>query len=430
MSRGSTNLTSLTNLEVKTSREKVAGSKVRLNKSTVDAIAYTDSGQKFYRDSDLPGFALRVTKASKTYICEYWLPEKNKSVRVTLGKHGKITVDEARRKAKLQLGLSASGLDANEEKRKSKADATTLGDIWAQYRQVRKLRSKTIAVYESALSRGLGDWLDKPVAKITRAMIKIRQRELGQAIGPRSSLAGATENANQVMRVLRSMLIFARDEYVTEDKRELRLPEGFATGFPKAFPKKRRHRRIEDGDLAAWYEALRYLSTDSTRDMLILCLFTGLRRGEASNLTWEKVNLKDGIIILAPADTKNHEPHRVYLSNFVVSLLQWRKAKSEPENIYVFPSHIKDKPIGEPKRAINNITQRTGIAFSTHDLRRTYLSIAQSIEAPYAVSKILANHKRGSDITESYMTISPDQLRTYQEKITARLLELIKVNHE
>jgi len=404
--------------------------RIRLNKTNVDSLPNPAAGQCFYRDTELPGFGLRVTTASKTYICEYWLPEKRKSVRASLGKHGKITVEEARKKAKQLLGLSARGLDANEEKRKSKADDTTLGDIWVQYRQVRKLRPKTIKVYESALSRGLGDWLDKPVAKITRAMIRVRQRELGQAIGPRSSPAGATENANQVMRVLRSMLIFARDEYVTEDKRELRLPEGFATGFPKAFPKKKRHRRIEDGDLAAWYKALHHLSSDSIRDMLILCLFTGLRRGESSNLTWGKVNLKDGIIMLAPADTKNHEPHRVYLSNFLVSLLQWRKEKSEPENIYVFPSHIKGKPIGEPKSAINKVTDRTGIAFSTHDLRRTYLSIAQSIEAPYAVSKILANHKRGSDITESYMTISPEQLRNYQEKITARLLELLGIQEE
>lgn len=402
--------------------------RVRLNKSNVDAIPYSSRRQMIYRDTDIPGFGLRVTAASKTYICEYWLPELNKSVRASLGKHGKITVDEARRKAKKLLGLSADGIDANEEKRKRKADETTLREVWQQYQQVRKLRPKTIKVYESALSRGLGDWLDKPVARITRAMIKIRQRDLGRAVGPRSSAAGATENANQIMRVLRSMLIFARDEYVTEDERELRLPDGFATGFPKAFPKKRRHRRIEDSDLAAWYEALHYLSSDSIRDMLILCLFTGLRRGESSNLTWDKVNLKDGIIMLAPADTKNHEPHRVYLSNFLVSLLQWRKDKSEPENIYVFPSHVNGKPIGEPKSAINKVTERTGIAFSTHDLRRTYLSIAQSIEAPYAVSKILANHKRGSDITESYMTISPEQLRNYQEKITARLLELIELD--
>lgn len=400
--------------------------RIKINKTTVEALQYSATGKAiFYRDTDLPGFGLRVTAASKTYICEYWLPEKQKSVRTSLGKHGKITAEEARKKAKRILGVAAEGLDANEEKRKAKADQTTLQDVWLQYKEVRKLRPKTIKVYESALRRGLEDWLDRPVARITRPMMLARQRELGLAVGPRSSPEGATENANQIMRVLRSMLIFARDEYVTEDQRELRLPEGFATSFPKSFPKKRRHRRIEDGDMAAWYKSVMSLQSDSIRDMLLVCLFTGMRRGEAGNLTWDKVNLKDGFIQLQPADTKNKEPHRVYLSSFLTELLSERLSQRERSNPFVFPGRAPGKPIGEPKSSINKITEETEIEFSTHDLRRTFLSVAESIEAPYTVSKILANHKRGTDITESCMTVSPEKLRMYQQRITDRLLELM-----
>lgn len=401
--------------------------RIRLNKTSVEALPNQESGQKLYRDADLPGFGLRVTASSKTYICEYWLAEKKKSVRFTLGKHGKITAEEARKKARQLLGYSAEGLDANEKKRSVKADQTTLNEVWLQYREVRELRPKTVKVYESALRRGLSDWLDLPICRITRPMIKARQRELGKAVGPRSNPEGATENANQIMRVLRSMLIFARDEYVTEDKRELRLPDGFATGFPKAYAKKRRHRRIEDGDLASWYKAVMQLQSDSVRDMLLVCLFTGMRRGEAANLTWDKINLKDGFIQLRPADTKNNEPHRVYLSNFLVNLFEEKELYRDDLNPFVFPSRVPGKPIGEPKASINKVTKATKIEFSTHDLRRTYLSIAQSIEAPYAVSKILANHKRGSDITESYITVSPEKLRHYQQKITDRLASLMGI---
>ncbi|MFY0080388.1 integrase, partial [Acinetobacter baumannii] len=43
---------------------------MKLNKSTVDAIPFTEKGQKIYRDAELIGFAVRVTNTSKTYIVE------------------------------------------------------------------------------------------------------------------------------------------------------------------------------------------------------------------------------------------------------------------------------------------------------------------------------------------------------------------------
>ncbi|EPP9788823.1 tyrosine-type recombinase/integrase, partial [Acinetobacter baumannii] len=43
---------------------------MKLNKTNVDAIPLTESGQKIYRDSDLIGFAVRATTKSKVFIVE------------------------------------------------------------------------------------------------------------------------------------------------------------------------------------------------------------------------------------------------------------------------------------------------------------------------------------------------------------------------
>lgn len=42
----------------------------KLTKSLIDSIPYPDSGQMFYRDSELKGFGLRVGTGSKVYFAE------------------------------------------------------------------------------------------------------------------------------------------------------------------------------------------------------------------------------------------------------------------------------------------------------------------------------------------------------------------------
>jgi len=64
----------------------------KLTKSKVDNIPHPDSGQVFYRDSSLTGFGLRVGKSTKAYYAERRV--KGKTVRVTIGKHGRMTTEE------------------------------------------------------------------------------------------------------------------------------------------------------------------------------------------------------------------------------------------------------------------------------------------------------------------------------------------------
>lgn len=74
---------------------------MRLTKGFIDkhAIAPTDKDQIFYRDGELKGFALRVTSSGvKSFIMETTIG--NKVRRMTLGRYGKLTAEEARTEAK------------------------------------------------------------------------------------------------------------------------------------------------------------------------------------------------------------------------------------------------------------------------------------------------------------------------------------------
>ena len=69
-----------------------------LTQSLAEKTPHVPAGQAFVRDSDLPGFALRVTKASKSFVFERRIHGRMR--RVTLGRFGMLTADQARAEAR------------------------------------------------------------------------------------------------------------------------------------------------------------------------------------------------------------------------------------------------------------------------------------------------------------------------------------------
>jgi integrase len=66
------------------------------------------------------------------------------------------------------------------------------------------------------------------------------------------------------------------------------------------------------------------------------------------------------------------------LSDFIYNLLENRKADSESE--YVFSGDGKAGYLIEPRRQVQRVIQISGVSFTLHDLRRTYITIAESID--------------------------------------------------
>ena len=73
------------------------------------------TGQRFYRDEDLPGFAVRVTRKCKSYILEKRIDGANR--RFTIGKCSEMSLDAARKQACIMVGDIAKGNDPKTGKR-------------------------------------------------------------------------------------------------------------------------------------------------------------------------------------------------------------------------------------------------------------------------------------------------------------------------
>ncbi|PTN11564.1 tyrosine-type recombinase/integrase [Nitrosomonas aestuarii] len=390
----------------------------KLIKTFIDSIPHPEKGQKFYRDSEIKGFGLRVGTTSKVYIAESKI--NGKTIRVTIGKHGIFTAEQARNQAREVLLKMAKGINPNDEAKEQKARSMTLQNVFQDFLAARKaLKHRTIYDYKRIMSTYLADWNSKAIAGITKDMIAKRHAELGKT---------SKAQANLTMRFLRALFNFAAGQYEDSKGQSLILgnPVKRLSQTRAWYRVQRRQTVIKPHELEPWFQAAMSLKNDglsqnreTIRDYLLLILLTGLRREEAAGLTWNNIDLKSKT--LKVINTKNHLDHTLPLSDFLYDLLQERKTHAINE--YVFPKVSGNGYIVEPRKQMAKIIEQSGVTFTIHDLRRTFMTVAESLDISAYAVKRLANHKMNNDITAGYIVADAERLRKPMQKITDYILK-------
>jgi len=394
---------------------------MNLTKSAVDKLeAPNDRSQIFYRDEHLKGFALRITNNGiKSFVLEKLI--KGKVRRITLGRYGELTVEQARKEAQKLLGKIATGIDPIAEKQSDAASTITLNEVWEDYQKARKsLKPKTLYDYNHVMQTVFPDWLNKPLLSITKDKIVNRHTMLGEKSGQ--------AYANLSMRLIRALFNFAAGQYEDLQGRSLitENPTKRLSQTRAWYRVDRRQTFIKSHELSAWHDGVMQLESEILRDYLLLILFTGLRRQEAAKLKWEHVDLKAKTLTIF--DTKNHQDHVLPLSDYLYDLLERRKQNAISE--YVFSGSGKGGYLIEPRKQMIKVTKLSGVEFTIHDLRRTFITIAESLDiATYSLKKLL-NHKMGSDITASYIISDVERLRKPMQLITDHILKACKAKIE
>ncbi len=149
----------------------------KLTKHFIDSeITFPSKGYLIYRDDELPGFAVRVTKKSKSYIFEKRYDGINR--RITIGKCSSMTLEEARKKASIMIGEIAKGHDPITGKRINDKNDVTLAEVLDRFLEKKPLRPDTKRNYFYAVNRHFKDWLDLPITSITKDMVEERHHDL------------------------------------------------------------------------------------------------------------------------------------------------------------------------------------------------------------------------------------------------------------
>lgn len=81
--------------------------KQRITKSLITALAAKEGDGSIIWDTDVTGFGVRLGKKTPVYILGYRAPGKPYA-RVSIGRADRVTVDQARNKAKQMIGEAAT----------------------------------------------------------------------------------------------------------------------------------------------------------------------------------------------------------------------------------------------------------------------------------------------------------------------------------
>jgi integrase len=391
---------------------------MKLTRRSIEGVPYfeqssgSSKNQEFYRDTILPGFGLKVTKISKLYIVEKRV--HGQLHRLTVGKYPQLTPEQARDLAQDTLYKLAKGIDISAAKNR---EGITLERCFADFLSTRTLKERTVRDYRVAMDKYFKDWKKKMVVSITRDMVARRHKKLGESSGH--------AQANLAMRFLRAMMNFAGGQYDDGEGNKLiaENPVSRLSETKQWFRVERRQTIIKAHQLPAWYEAVQNLAGDTIKDYLLLLFFTGLRREEGFRLRWEDIDLKAMTFIIS--DTKNKNPLQLPMGKHVYQILKSRKAHAGDAE-FVFPGSGKRGHLVEPKKQVAHVINESGVQFCLHDLRRGFITTAESLNISSYAVKALVNHSTGNDVTGGYIISDPERLRKPMQRIENHLLGLCR----
>jgi len=383
------------------------------------------AGQRFYRDDDVAGFAVRVTRKSKGYILEKRIDGVNR--RITIGKCSEMSLDSAKKQACIMLGDIAKGIDPRSGKRINTLSDITLREVLQKFLEVKPIRKDTKRNYHSAINRHFNDWLDMPIISITKDMVEERHHEL--TVSPNRLGTSGHGRANNALKKLSALINFASDRYGTEDEPLIRTNPVTRLSRNRSWHRIcPRQGIIPDSKLKIWYRAVCTLRHEVARDFLIFLLLTGMRFGETRKLKWSHVDFENKILIAPRELTKSDREHRLPLSDFLVALLRKRYIyRKHPD--WVFPSSRRNnKHLSEGIGIIRRVRAKSGIRFTFHDLRRTFLTMGEKLDVPPYALKRLVNHSVSNDMTGRYLILDIERLRSHMSRITKAFIDLLGIN--
>jgi integrase len=379
---------------------------MKLIKTRVEAAAVPSSGEVLYWDDELRGFGLRVTATGvRSYVVQGRVGTRSR--RVTIGRHGRWTCEEARRQAREVLREMDLGIDPTEKRQRAAALGVTLRTVVSAYLADRALKPNSKADIEKHLKTSLKDWADRPVASITRDAVLGKFRTASQR---------SPSQANQAFVILRALLNYARAAY--------RAPDGTATlpenpvavlSEAKLWNKERaRTTRVPINRIGAtWYCLRSLLDTVRTKhertcvDYVSFLMMTGARGSEAAELTWDRVDLvEDGVSSWHLPDPKNGRPVTFPLSKELANILSARKSMQADDEQFVFPCWGSDGHITDARGVLTKISRVAGLTLTRHDLRRTFTGAALHCGLEMWKTELLTGHVPQTVTLKHYMETS------------------------
>jgi len=355
-------------------------------------VVYTDAHPSAHH------LQLRVSATTKTFFVQRRV--NGRPQRVTLGRFPDMTVDQARVSAAQISGIIATGGDPLEERQRKELEAKRLGDTFDAYISARTLKPQTVHDIRRCMREVYPDWVTQPLTSISPDMVVERHRRHGEK--------HSKARANLAMRYLRAVFNYAAAAWGTVDTN----PVAKLSALKLWYRIERKRTFIPPHKLGAWVCAALELPNRHHRDLFLFLVLTGARRSEALSLTWDDVDME--ALTFTFRDPKNHLDLVLPMSDAVRNIFRNRPAA---------PNEPVFGRIGNFRYSIEQIAKACGVRATPHDLRRTFITIAESLDIPAYALRRLLNHSDRADVTAGYIVPTPERLRGPMQKVTDFVLK-------
>ena len=133
-------------------------------------------------------------------------------------------------------------------------------------------------------------------------------------------------------------------------------------------------------------------------DFIRLCLYAGLRPGEALGLEWDRVDLARGMIGFGAEDQKNRKTGAIPINREARAAILSRQRARVAGSPWVF-AHPDGRRIGDVKKSFASAAKAAGLEdIHPHDLRRTFGTWLDQAGVPIQQISRLLRHS-GVEIT-------------------------------
>ena len=394
-----------------------------ITKRVIDA-AHPNGSQRFLWDAEVKGFGVVILPSGvKSFIVQY-RNSSGRSRRMTIGRYGTFTVDQARREAQAVIVDVAKGGDP------------------AHDRRAKKLAPDVNAL----LDKYLLEHVDKHNAVSTRAEVhRLVKKEIRPRIGylktegvDTSDIAKLHTDMGHTPRQANFVLSIISKAFNLAEIWKLRQPHSNPTRGIKRYEEVERERFLKPGELERlgkvltmartvglpWIvkdvgskhlpknvEKFRTVPSATAIAAIMLLMFTGARLSEILRLEWRHFEEDEKTLALPGRKGKERQAHPV--SEFVIELL----GEAERRGKWVLPRdndpkrHISKSVVESTWQKLRHHAQIEDVRI--HDLRHTAGTIAGKTGNAFAVMHLLRH--RNVTTTTKYVNTDADPIRELSE---------------
>src|SRR5262245_12684288 len=308
-----------------------------LTDRTLRSLIASTTHRRDVWDSIVSGFGVRISSGHCAFVARYRVNGRLR--RLTIGPFPRLSLADARQRAREALRGSHYGIDASTQKVEARR-AGTFADLSKEYieRHASKKRSgrEDIRLLNGSPHKKktgkkpheplVGRWGPRKLGDIKRRDV----RELLEEIVERAPIM-----ANRTLALIRKMFNFAIErEWIEANPCQM---------VKRPATERQRQRVLSEDEIRHVWNAL------ASENHIVAALFrlrllTAQRGGEVHGAAWSEIDLVSRWWTIPPERSKNGLAHRVPLSSPAVRILKGLKAEAENAANWVFPSTRKTGP--------------------------------------------------------------------------------------